>query len=933
MRSLPVLLVSILLLVPSLAARADKQPAPTTIDELVAALDLAHESTARLARDLGTLGGRAALLEAAKGAQERWERASRAAIQVSGPISHSRLFEGWETWTEDVSIVQMVVDNLRRNLAGADVLTNDLRTFLDREDAARTLYRVLVRPRHRPFTLQAVLARYFAPADTGRLVVPAAFASAAAEALERDGRVQRALERLRRIGPALRKRLDEWARGWSDVDLDEDEDEGLAVLLHAAGGWSGDPEKAAEAIAAWTATGDVTAGPLPLRAGPCAGDLRETARIARACAARLADDPALDAWRDLLRSRRALLLSPGGRLEQSKPVDVLLNRTGFGRALVTSPEGTVRINPHARWDLDRILVALREDAGETRRLDAALGDDDRAAGTPASEDLLRETASWEAKAQAVEPLTAWTLETLEAAPGGLRVRAGVDPDALHKAAVDLEGLLRGAAAKVVLAPDGLDYGAEGIETLRSSIFYNPRTAYGHYTYVTQFENHHAARLFGTFGWNAKVSQDLADFKRRIRARQAQLQHLAETHDKLIIHMSGVPPWLSSWEGTGTFEGGGWEDKQAHPPKDVAVWKQMIRELALVFREVEGVERYYEFWNEPDLEYWQGSLADFLALYAATVTTIREVDPEGKVGGPAVNQWDGRIHKKTGSDVLVHELIRYAAKHELPLDFVSWHHFGRPVAAIAEAKASYETELERNGFDPDAVEYLVTEWSAPGRGTPYGSPAHAETMLGFFAARIDAQTASCWEEFHAKPDPKGFPPWGLMTQQGDRHGTWYVHRFFDRLARGSRGVAVVRPDAEHVLVVSRKDAGIYDLLLWRTGIEPGLAAALESLKGAKIEQSQLRAFGTTDRFVRALVARGPVPARWPDAFLEACDAYAAADTGPERLRLEVAGAAAVAALLAEAVRTEHAVKPVAVVGGALTCPLARYEVLRLVIRVR
>ncbi len=942
MRTWQPLLLALVTLFPALAARAGETPRPADVDRLVAELDGAHEQTRHLARVLGTLAGRATLDEAVTEAldRRRLQDVRDALRDVVSSLQGDDLTEPLREWAEDVDLLQGTVADIGRNLVGADVLTSDLRAFLAREDAARVLNRVLVRPRHRPHGLQVALARCLTSDDAGRLHVPSALRERAERVLQSDRDVKRALVRLAEAAPDLRKKIrgeEPWRRALAALLEDE---LGFTVLLHAAGAWKGDTEETVDQtverlIALLSEEGSRPPLSFLARARNLRRSAPEALRLARAYAARLDDDSALDAWRALLGSPEALFLSPGGRMERGKAVDVLLDRTGFGRALVTSDDGTVRVNPHARWDLDRILDALRADALEAAVADAAVVGSTlpQTWASPVGRDLLREIATWEAKRHAVEPLAAWIDEVLEAGPEGLCVRAGAGAllDALLARVPEVEREFD-STVSVSLDPASLTWQADALDLLRSSIFYNPRTGYGHRAYVTQFEDHHAARLFGTFGWSAKVSKDLADFKKRIRARKEGLQRLAKTHDKLIVHISGVPPWLSSWEGTGTFEGGGWEDEQAHLPKDLDVWREMIRELALVFREVEGVERYYEFWNEPDLEYWQGSLEEFLALYEATATTVREFDPEGRVGGCAVNQWDGKIHRKRGSDVLVHELIRFAAKRRLPLDFVSWHHFGRPVSAIAEAKASYAAELAKHGFDEN-VEFLVTEWPAPGRGAPYGNVFFAETMLGFFRAQVDAQTASCWEEFHAQPDPQGFPPWGLMTQQGEKHGTWYVHRFFDRLVRGSRGVTVVREEAGPVVVVSRKDAGVYDLLVWRTGTPPRVKAAWDVLQEAGFGRKDGRVYGTLDRFERALRDGGPAEERWEEAFAAAAEAYEAAGPVTERLLLEIEGAVSVEVLFAESARTEHAVKRVAALKNALTCPLERYEVLHLTIRLR
>ncbi len=585
-------------------------------------------------------------------------------------------------------------------------------------------------------------------------------------------------------------------------------------------------------------------------------------------------------------------------------LQAVLDHTRLGRALVRGEGGAWSVNRHAAWDLDDLLLTLRRRA------------EDRAA-------LMETDDDAEVVRRALEK--ARDAEVAAAAPSAEEVRARV---AATRDELAAEG------ATTVLALGDLAYDAAGLDLFRSSIFYNPRTRAGGWYYASEFDDHFAARLFGLWGWNAKVAKDEAELVDRLRKQQANLRYLAKTHDKIIVHISGVPPWLSSSDDEGSFEGGGWANKQTHMPRDLEVWKRLIAELATVFRGVEGVERYYEFWNEPDLKYWQGSIEEFLELYAVTARTIREVDPEGKIGGCAPNQWDGKVHKKTGSDLLNLELIRYAKKHDLPLDFVSWHHFGRPVAAIGIARARYLAEWRSVGFEGEP-EWLVTEWSSPARGTPYANIPFAELLLAFREAGVDVQTASCWEEFHAKPDPKGFAPWGLMTQQGHRKNRWYVHRFFDQVARGSVGVAVVRDSERRTVVVSKRAGGEYDVLVWEKGTTPRLKAAWDVLEGHGFDRkTAARAFAIGDRMERAIAA-GEAPAeKWAEAFAAATDVYAAYPVQTTRFLLEISDAAQVEILACEAVRMSfEAKRPAATVENRVAVALAPQEVLRLRLRIR
>jgi hypothetical protein len=87
------------------------------------------------------------------------------------------------------------------------------------------------------------------------------------------------------------------------------------------------------------------------------------------------------------------------------------------------------------------------------------------------------------------------------------------------------------------------------------------------------------------------------------------------------------------------ESGDWRDLA----KDDSGWVEMIRAYVEGARERGVHVGYHEVYNEPDLRdektgeavFFGGDLEDYLQLYRATATAIREADPGTPVGGPAL----------------------------------------------------------------------------------------------------------------------------------------------------------------------------------------------------------------------------------------------------------------------------------------------------------
>jgi xylan 1,4-beta-xylosidase len=131
-----------------------------------------------------------------------------------------------------------------------------------------------------------------------------------------------------------------------------------------------------------------------------------------------------------------------------------------------------------------------------------------------------------------------------------------------------------------------------------------------------------------------------------------------------------------------YEAGAW----GYPPKDYEKWAGLIsatvRHCLDRYGEAEVKTWLWELWNEPDIDYWRGTLDQYNELYTATVQAIRAVLPEAKVGGPAVT---------SGGLEFLRGFLDYASRRNEPLDFISYHTKGcrfptrdyRPFAEPAE----------------------------------------------------------------------------------------------------------------------------------------------------------------------------------------------------------------------------------------------------------
>lgn len=104
------------------------------------------------------------------------------------------------------------------------------------------------------------------------------------------------------------------------------------------------------------------------------------------------------------------------------------------------------------------------------------------------------------------------------------------------------------------------------------------------------------------------------------------------------------------------------------PADFEQWSSFIREFVAHLIERYGEEEvkqwFFEVWNEPNLNFFfDGTQEDYFKLYDVTAHAIKQVNKNLKIGGPAtsVNAW-------------IPEFITYCEKYDVPLDFISTHHY-------------------------------------------------------------------------------------------------------------------------------------------------------------------------------------------------------------------------------------------------------------------
>ena len=92
----------------------------------------------------------------------------------------------------------------------------------------------------------------------------------------------------------------------------------------------------------------------------------------------------------------------------------------------------------------------------------------------------------------------------------------------------------------------------------------------------------------------------------------------------------------------------------------------VRHLITRYGAAEVEQWYFEVWNEPNIDFWNGVPAEetYYALYDLTAKTIKQADAKLRVGGPS-----------TAQAAWVDRFIAHCMKAGIPFDFVSTHIYG------------------------------------------------------------------------------------------------------------------------------------------------------------------------------------------------------------------------------------------------------------------
>lgn len=148
-----------------------------------------------------------------------------------------------------------------------------------------------------------------------------------------------------------------------------------------------------------------------------------------------------------------------------------------------------------------------------------------------------------------------------------------------------------------------------------------------------------------------------------------------------------------------------------PPADFGKWARICEHIIRHYTEgwADGYHHdmpYWEIWNEPDLDgddsdnkrCWGGTKLQFFELYEIAAKHLKACFPQLKIGGPAL----------AGREDWAEDFLSYMKEKNVPIDFFSWHIYGKRPEALAEKAERIRALLDQYGYQN--AESILNEWN-------------------------------------------------------------------------------------------------------------------------------------------------------------------------------------------------------------------------------
>jgi xylan 1,4-beta-xylosidase len=263
----------------------------------------------------------------------------------------------------------------------------------------------------------------------------------------------------------------------------------------------------------------------------------------------------------------------------------------------------------------------------------------------------------------------------------------------------------------------------------------------------------------------------------------------------------------------------WYKQNVSPPKSWEKWDGLMTHFAQHLVERYGIDEvsqwYFEVWNEPNIDFWNGipRQESYFELYDHTAHDLKSVNPRLRVGGPA-----------TAAAAWVKDFLEHTAANHVPVDFVSSHGyaddtvqnlFGTNENIPMDDRVCRAIGKVRKEIDTSPTPHLPlfwTEWNVPGmmeaRDTSYVGPALANTVREC-DGNVDMMSFWTFSDVFEENGPIPQPfigEFGLRAKGGINKPSYYdfslLHRLgTQRLKNNSNNVIVTKSADGHIVIAA------------------------------------------------------------------------------------------------------------------------------------
>lgn len=248
--------------------------------------------------------------------------------------------------------------------------------------------------------------------------------------------------------------------------------------------------------------------------------------------------------------------------------------------------------------------------------------------------------------------------------------------------------------------------------------------------------------------------DIAGVMAQLEVRKPNFIAANSRCDRLVVPILKMPLWLSSSTDP-TEVAPGFYFYNAVPPANYTIWNTLMDSIVDKINNQWGLDVYYEIWNEPDGEYWQGTEQEYFTFFKNTLQAIKTHHPTAKVGGPVVSDFvssfsttfpSGYLSNAQLDATIMGQVIDSCVAWGTTLDFLSWHKFGINLYSEDNHFNYLNQKLVNSGHG--IVPFLVSEWNLSyGLRESVLDPAYMINYTQSCAEHgVSAHMVAAWQDF-------------------------------------------------------------------------------------------------------------------------------------------------------------------------------------------